>query len=136
MLPPEPSAGFAASSTSLFASAPPAAALSSGELAAGDSGAVAASVSVGAFTASPVVLLSAVEEGVASAGSEVAVSVAVAEGDELAEELGLGDLDFVGEDFELEELLLGDNVTEEDASFEEPQALRARILATATDTTA
>ena len=60
--------------------------------------------------------------------------VAVAEGDELAEELGLGDLDFVGEDFELEELLLGDNVTEEDASFEEPQALRARILATATDT--
>jgi hypothetical protein len=40
----------------------------------------------------------------------------------------------VGEDFELEELLLGDNVTEEDASFEEPQALRARILATATDT--
>ncbi|WP_311453025.1 hypothetical protein [uncultured Rothia sp.] len=93
-------------------------------------------MSVGAFTASPVVLLSAVEEGVASAGSGVAVSVAVAEGDELAEELGLGDLDFVGEDFELEELLLGDNVTEEDASFEEPQALRARILATATDTTA
>jgi len=81
-------------------------------------------------------LLSAVEEEVASAGSGVAVSVAVAEGDELAEELGLGDLDFVGEDFELEELLLGDNVTEEDASFEEPQALRARILATATDTTA
>ena len=93
-------------------------------------------MSVGAFTASPVVLLSAVEEGGASAGSGVAVSVAVAEGDELAEELGLGDLDFVGEDFELEELLLGDNVTEEDASFEEPQALRARILATATDTTA
>ena len=76
------------------------------------------------------------EEGVTSAGSGVAVSVAVAEGDGLAEELGRGDLDFVGEDFELEELLLGDNVTEEDASFEEPQALRARILATATDTTA
>lgn len=67
---------------------------------------------MGAFTASPVVLLSAVEEGVASAGSGVAVSVAVAEGDELAEELGLGDLDFVGEDFELEELLLGDTVTD------------------------
>ena len=43
----------------------------------------------------------------------------------------------MGEDFELEELLLGDNVTEEDdLILRSRRRSGARILATATDTTA